>query len=170
MESVSTSRQIASEATNRRNRFWRNAQAAFTIAEVGIAAALLVVGLCGTLVLLTKGMQVTETARNSTIAGQILQSEMERIRLSTWEDVKKLPESPNFPEIVPTGTFSLDEKLKSRFKLYLTTSYTPSRDLTMKDVVLKVTWTDFNGTSHERRLTSRYCKEGLYDFYGPTSR
>lgn len=56
----------------------------FTIIEVVIASAVMVLAISSSLIVLQVGMRAIDNARYTTLAGQILQSQMEKLRLLTW--------------------------------------------------------------------------------------
>lgn len=67
----------------------------FTIIEVMMAAAILVVGFMGMIQALTIGSEMMATARRQTLANQMITQEIEKLRLTDWSS---LP---------PSGTSSL---------------------------------------------------------------
>lgn len=59
----------------------------FTLVEVMMAATILVVGLVGMVQTVTIGSEMLDTSRKQTLAAQIIQTQVERIRLMNWSDV-----------------------------------------------------------------------------------
>lgn len=143
-------------------------QRGFTIFEVMIAAIILVLGITTSLTTLTFGMRAIDTARNTTLAAQIMQSEMENIRLLNWAQITALPASDtvDISSVISSGSASsLDTTLNniiSRFSCTRTIT-TPKTD--MREITLRVTWNGQDGRSHGNSYVTRYCKDGLYDFY-----
>src|SRR3954462_1301399 len=58
--------------------------AGFTIVEVMMAAAILVVGFMGMIQAITIGSEMLATARRQTLAAQIITFETEKLRLVSW--------------------------------------------------------------------------------------
>ena len=114
---------------------------------------------------------VNEVAGHSvpvTLAAQIMQSEMENIRLLNWAQLTALPasETVDIASIVSSGSSStLDATLNniiSKFTCERTIT-TPKTD--MREVTLTISWNGQDGRGHSNSYVTRYCKNGLYDFY-----
>jgi hypothetical protein len=56
----------------------------FTIMEVVIASVVMVLAISSSLIALQQGMRAIDNARYTTLAGQILQSQMEKLRMLSW--------------------------------------------------------------------------------------
>jgi len=63
---------------------------AFTIVEVMIAAIVLALGITTSITTLQGGFQAVDVARNYTYASQVMQSEVERLRLKNWTQMQAL--------------------------------------------------------------------------------
>lgn len=135
-----------------------------------IASAIMVLGITTSLTTLTYGLRAIDTARNSTLAAQIMQSEMENIRLLNWTQVTALPtvELVNISNVISSGSSTaLDATLNniiSKFTCYRVVWQHDTR-ADMRQVYLLVRWNGQDGRQHEKRYYTRYCKDGLYDFY-----
>jgi Tfp pilus assembly protein PilV len=146
----------------------RSRQRGFSIFEVMMASIIMVLGITTSLTTITYGMRAVDTARNTTLAAQIMQSEMENIRLLNWAQLTALPasETVDIAAIVSSGSSStLDATLNniiSKFTCVRTIS-TPKTD--MREVALAISWNGQDGRSHSNSYVTRYCKNGLYDFY-----
>ena len=146
----------------------RHQQQGFTIVEVMVAAIILVLGISTSLTTVVYGMRAVDTARSSTLAAQIMQSEMENIRLLNWAQLTALPASGtvDISSVISSGSSSsLDTTLNniiSKFTCTRTIS-TPKTD--MREITLTVSWNGQDGRSHSNNYITRYCKNGLYDFY-----
>lgn len=142
--------------------------AAFTLVEVAIAAFVLALGIALSIVTIQAGYRTMDDARNLTIASQVLQSELERLRLLPWssdtggESITGLATSET---VDLTSSFTSNAQIAARFTLVRSVAQTSGREATMRDITLTVTWTGFYGVSHSRTFTTRYCKDGLYDYY-----
>jgi Tfp pilus assembly protein PilV len=69
-------------------------QAAFTMVEVMMASVILVVGFMGMIQAVTIGSEMLATARRQTIAAQILDHEIEKLRYADWTTVSSYPTGP----------------------------------------------------------------------------
>ncbi len=130
----------------------------FTILEVAMATFVMALGISTAIIAMQTGFKTLDVSRGTTLASQVLQSEMETLRLSSWGS---LPATGN---IDLTAVFTTDPTLASRFTATRTVSPTPGYD-NMRDITLTVSWTTIDGRSLTRKFFSRYCKDGLYDYY-----
>ena len=105
----------------------------------------------------TIGFRLLEDARLNTLASQVLQSEMERIRLRNWTQLSSLPANEPFaPETAfSAGTFH-------KFTCLRTISDIRSD---MKQVKLTLTWRSMQGRLHTRSYITYVVREGLNDYY-----
>lgn len=119
----------------------------------------------GCIIVIQMGFKSLDNARSSTLAAQIMQSEMERIRLLNWSNITALPASDaiNLSTIFPSGTTST--AMIGKFSAVRTVATVASRDDEMKSITITVTWSGLDGQSHRRSTTTYYCKNGLYDYY-----
>jgi len=122
------------------------------------------------------GFRTVDTARNTTIAGQILQSLVEDLRLQTWTVVSGLPATltgtlSDFDTVsghVQSGSFTVysaaERAILNRFTITRTVA-----DVTgqtgMKVVVFTATWNGIDGRSHTVNYTTYYAQNGLYAYY-----
>jgi Tfp pilus assembly protein PilV len=147
------------------HRRTRRPLAGFTLAEVMMAAGVMAFAISGSIVVIQSGVKAIDNARNTTLASQIIQSEMERIRLLNWSDVDSLGARTNIvlTTIFPPGTTTTT--MNSRFAATRTCTDTAGKVGEMKDITITVTWTGVDGKTHTRTTTGNYCKNGLYDYY-----
>jgi Tfp pilus assembly protein PilV len=147
----------------------RRRTAGFTIVETALAAFVMALGIATSLTALQAGLKATDTARNMTLAGQIIQSEIEIIRLENWSQICALAASGT---IDPTSTIStnsgssLDTLLNTianRFTVTRTVADIAGRT-DIKTITLSVTWTGIDGRSHNLTYQTRYAKDGLADY------
>ena len=146
----------------------RKTQTGFTIVEVMIAAIIMVLGITTSLTTLTFGMRAIDTARNSTLAAQIMQSEMENIRLLNWAQLTALPasETVNISSIISSGSSTtLDATLNNIISKFTCTRTITTPKSNMREITLTVSWNGQDGRAHSNSYITRYCKDGLYDFY-----
>src|SRR4051794_27675334 len=74
--------------TSRRRSFRRTG--GFTIFEVMAAAIVMAFAIATSITTLQRGYRTIDLARSTTIAGQLLQSVMEDLRLQTWAQITTL--------------------------------------------------------------------------------
>lgn len=144
-------------------------RAAFTILEVMMAAIVLALAITTSITTLQHGFLALDTARNTTIAGQIMQSELERMRLKDWATVNAYAAGPT-PLTLVTDSTALDHTsafvpsaaLAQRFTLTRTTSDVHAD---LKQITLTITWRSSDGRTLTRAYPAYYGKNGLYDFF-----
>ncbi len=129
---------------------------AFTFLEVMLAGMVLALGIAGSIVILLRGFQSLDTARNLTAATQVMQNEMERLRLKSWDQIQQLQDSRE------TAVTIAREMAAGHVSC--------SRDIRdirtgMKEIVVTATWQGLDGRAHSARLITRYCQNGLNDYY-----
>jgi hypothetical protein len=144
----------------------------FTIAEVVMATFVLTFAIGSSLIALQSGFNAIDYARCTTLAGQVLQSQMEKLRLLTWA---QLTDTTTGPGANAHHTFSPDNAIGSATQLARFTSYTQTiADApapfasTMKDITLTATWAGLDGQSHSLSYVTRYAQNGISDFFYTT--
>jgi type II secretory pathway pseudopilin PulG len=146
-------------------------RAGFTIVEVGIAALVLALVLSTSLIALQRGFMAIDNARYTTLAGQILQSQMEKLRLLTWTQLTTATGHPT------TGPFTPDLQATTSGQLAnftctqtITDSPAPYTSYTygMKDIVLTATWKGSDGRTRSLTYFTRYGQIGISDFFYTT--
>jgi hypothetical protein len=135
--------------------------------EVALASFVLALGIATSIIALQSGFKFIDVARDTTLASQILQSEIERLRMMSWGTVVALPSS----EKVDLSTmFTSDANLANRFTVVREIAKGPSRENDVRLITLRVTWTSLDGRSHTRSFLAKYIKNGLYDYYYTVAR
>lgn len=127
---------------------------AFTIVEVAVAAAVLALGIASVVTVSQRGLQAFDAARRLSSASQLMQSEMERLRLMSWAQLQALQDSGS-------STVATDGA---------PAGYTCTREIRtlktdMKEITLVATWSGPDGRAHTARLITRYGKTGLNDYF-----
>lgn len=125
-----------------------------------MATFVMLFGVSTSLITMQRGFEAIDTARNITLAAQIMQSEMERIRLLNWSS---LPADDNDVDL--TAFFTNNPALADKFTLTRIVADVSGKVGEMKTVTLTVDWTGATGSPHQRRFLTRYTKDGLYDYY-----
>ncbi len=140
----------------------RGAQAGFTILEVAMATFVMAMGIATSIIAMQAGFKHLDLARGTTLSSQIIQSELERIRLMSWTGVTALPASATFDG----GTsFSTSSKVVGKFSVTRTVTADAARPTEARDIVVRVTWNGYDGRAHARSFNCTYVKNGLYDYY-----
>ena len=148
--------------TRPNSRASRRPDGGFTILEVALATFVLTLGIGSSLIGLQAGFKQIDLARGTTLASQIIQSEMERIRMLNWSAVSALPASETFDG----GTnFTTSPDVVGKFSVTRTTAVDSSRPTEVMNINVSVNWKTYDGRSHRRTFNSVYAKNGLYDFF-----
>jgi type II secretory pathway pseudopilin PulG len=139
----------------------RRTSAAFTILEVMMAAAVMALSITTSLTTLQRGFVTLDSARKITLAGQIMQSEFERMRLEDWATISAYPASSDLTSQI-AATYAATAAI--------TRSFTVMRAVTdvhadMKQITLTTGWTTYDGRPLSRSYTTCYGKNGLYDYF-----
>jgi Tfp pilus assembly protein PilV len=142
------------------------AAAGFTVIEVFFASFVMIFGITSAILVMQSGLRALDTARNTTLASQIIQSEMERVRLLSWGAVNALPQSATIrvDDILPSDLANISD-LRSRFSVTRAANDVAGKIGEMKEISVTVTWRGLDRQSHVRTSTTHYCKEGLYAYY-----
>jgi len=118
---------------------------------------------------LQRGFLALDTARHTTAAGQIMQSELERMRLKDWATVNAYAAGPTTltlvtttGELTHTTAFVPDTTLARRFTL---TRSAEDVHTDMKKITFTIAWRSTDGRTLSRAYSAYYGKNGLYDFY-----
>ena len=129
----------------------------FTLVEVMAALTVLILVLVSSIAAITIGFRLLEDARFSTLASQVLQSEMENLRLKNWTQLSTVPTS---------GSFTVDSDINTAsFGRFTCTRSISDVRTDMKQVTLSVTWRSMDGRAHSRQYTTYIGKDGLNDYY-----
>jgi hypothetical protein len=149
-------------------RAGRASRRAFTIVEVSMAAGIMALAIATSITTMQRAFLALDTARNVSLAGQIMQDEIERMRLKDWTTINGYAAGPvtldidlKFDEAVRTAA-NATARIRDRFTLTRTTSLEHAG---MKKVILTITWQGFDRRTHSRSYTTFYGENGLYDFF-----
>jgi Tfp pilus assembly protein PilV len=141
------------------NRRSLRSRRGFTILEVALAAAVMALALTTSITTMQRGFLSLDTARNLTIAGQIMQSEFEKMRMQPWSTIDAYGSS---------DPVTIDSSFTSN--AFIGTRFTLTRNATLirtglKQITLTITWKSYDGRSLSRSYTSYYGQNGLYDYF-----
>jgi hypothetical protein len=142
----------------------------FTIVEVAMATAIMTLVLGTALITLARGFDSMDTARCLSYASQIMQSELEKMRLTSWGNgttagtgtsgVTAYPTTATNVTIDPNWANVGD--VSNRMTMTRTASDVHTG---MIQVTLTISWTTHDGHALSRSYTTYYGKNGLYDYF-----
>jgi Tfp pilus assembly protein PilV len=142
----------------------RKKKAGFSILEVMFAAIVMAFAIVTSITTMQRSYLSLDTARNITIAGQIMQSELEKMRLRDWSVINGYATSPTTLTI--DSSFTSNPIVGSRFSLVRTiTDIATGTSDGMKQITLTVTWTSYDKRQLSRSYSSYYGQNGLYDYF-----
>jgi Tfp pilus assembly protein PilV len=136
-------------------------RAGFTIFEVMMSTAILSLAIATSVTTLQRGYANLDSARNMVLAGQIMQTEIEKLRMSDWATVYAYADNTDTTATVDS-VFTSNAAIGNRFTMIRRCS-TPQTG--MKQITFTITWRNFDGRSLSRSYTTYYCQNGLYDFF-----
>ncbi len=137
---------------------WRS-KAGVSMIEVIIAVLVLGAVVASTITAMRSGFTMIQLARDNTMASQILQSEMENLRLMSWNELIQLEEVEQFQ----VGE-DFDASIAARYEATRRIFEDENRE-GVKEVELEVQWTNLNGAQHRRVYRTTFTKNGLNDYY-----
>jgi Tfp pilus assembly protein PilV len=143
----------------------------FAIIEVAMATFVLAFGIATATIVLQTGFKALNVARDSTLASQIIQSEIERLRLWPWSKsspastIDSITELPTSDTVSLSTMFSASTALASKFTVTRTVLPDGSRPDDVRYITVTVSWKSYDGRDHTRAFTTMYAKNGLYDYY-----
>ncbi|MBC8008789.1 MAG: hypothetical protein H7067_01670 [Burkholderiales bacterium] len=146
--------------------------AGFTLVEVMMASLVMVLAITSAILVIQSGFKALDTARNTTLASQIMQSEMERIRLLSWSDIVAMPEkgNVNLANIFPRDTAEQRKVYEAIIQTFVPTptfetTYLEGNDNQVRVITVNVSWEGLDGVRRNRSSFTQYCKDGLYAYY-----
>lgn len=152
-----------------RARLRARASAGFTLVEIMVASFVMLFAISSSIIVMQSGFKALDTARKTTLAAQIMQSEMERIRMLSWTSVSNETAGPiDLAKIFPQNT-----EVEKQILTQMQSVFTAERTVTLLsayadeivEIGVSIRWKGIDGVSHERSSNTRYCKDGLYAYY-----
>jgi type II secretory pathway pseudopilin PulG len=150
----------------------------FTIVEVMVAATVMVLAISSSIIVLQHGLRAIDTARYTTLAGQILQSQMEKLRLLTWAQLTNTTYGPSAtayatftPDITSVATAQINRFFVGSDSGKCSQSIVaapPPYDSTLKKITLTANWVGLDGRTHSLSYISYYGHNGISDFFYTT--
>lgn len=148
----------------------RRGNAGFTILEVALAAFVMILGIGSSMIAMQSGFKALDVARDTTLASQILQSEIERLRLMAWHNpttpaIDSICELPASETVNLATMFASNSAIAAKFQVTRTVTVDDSRPADVRFITVNATWKSYDGRVHTRSFKSMYAKNGLYDYY-----
>ncbi len=136
----------------------------FTIFEVGMAAAVMAFALVTSITVIQRGFMALDTARNITYAAQIMQNEMEKMRLQNWATISTYPATATAVTIDSAFTTTA---IGARFIGMTRTAENvhTGTNAGMVKITLTVSWKSVDGRTLSRSYITYYGQNGLYDYF-----
>lgn len=130
-----------------------------------VAGFVLTFAITTAITVMQRGFLSLDTARNITIAGQIMQSEFEKMRLRDWSVIGAYAvDTPT--AVTVDASFTSNSFIGTRFGMVRTVTEIPTTTgIGMRQVTLTVTWQNYDGRTVSRSYTSYYGQNGLYDYF-----
>jgi len=143
---------------------------AFTILEVTMASFVMALGIATSIVAMQTGFKQIDVARGTTISSQIIQSEMERLRMMPWsktsttavDSITELPASETFDGAT---YFSSNPDIVGKYTVTRAVVDDSTRPGKVRDITISVRWQSYDLRWHQRSFTAIYAQNGLYDYY-----
>ncbi len=130
-----------------------------TLTEVMIGACVLALVLGGALLVIQRNYRFLATARDLTIATQILQNETEHLRLANWTTISGYPTASTTLTVDPSFA---GNALGQRFTLTRSVTVVQTDLL---DLTFTVRWTSPEGKRLRRSIHVQCAKHGLNELF-----
>lgn len=127
-----------------------------------MATFVMTFGIASTIIAMQAGFKMIDVARGTTLASQVAQSEMERIRMLSWADIAAMPAQE---QVNLSTVFTTDPALAAQFTMIRLAQDVVGKETSQREITLRVTWRSYDGRPHQRTFRTRYSKNGLYDYY-----
>lgn len=131
---------------------------AFSLVEVMAASCVLMLGLGGTVLTVKNSLATISHSRHLGAASQIMQSEIERLRLRNWTQLQAIQDSGD--NTVPTTGLAS----AANANISCTRQIRDLRD-GLKEITVETRWGGSDGRAHSARLVTRYARSGLNDYF-----
>ena len=141
----------------------------FTIVEVMMATVVMAFAITTSITTMQRAFLALDSARNLTLAGQIMVSEMEEIRMLGWDEVAAFDLSPTVTTLTLGTNFTSNPQIGTRFSLTRTVSLPDAANPSIRQIMLTVTWSGYDGRRLSRSYTTHYARYGIHDYLYNTS-
>lgn len=127
-----------------------------------MASFIMAFGIATSIIAMQSGYKHIDLARGTTLASQIIQSEMERLRMMSWTMINALPASETFDGAT---FFSEHANIEDVYTITRTVTDDSTRPGEIKNINISVRWRTYDQRWHQRSFNAIYAKNGLYDYY-----
>ena len=129
-----------------------------------MAAAVMAFALISSITVIQRGFMAIDTARSITYAAQIMQNEMEKMRLQNWATVSTY--SATATPVTIDSAFTATA-IGARFIGMTRTAATihTGTNAGMVKITLTVSWKTVDGRTLSRSYITYYGQNGLYDYF-----
>ena len=165
-------KRFQSQAPSAASRPRRTDSRGFTLVEVVMASMVLLFGIATSIVGMQIGYRSLDLARTLTLSAQVLQSEMELVRMKAWGDIATLASDPDgtaplqkFETMFVNAAMPRDFKLTRAVADPKTIIVGTGTETVMRQITVTATWKTVDGITHTRSTSTQYCREGLNDYY-----
>jgi len=142
---------------------------AFTLIEVMLAVVIVGVEFVSLYVAISQGFAVVQSARENLRATQIMQEQVEIIRVLDWDKVTTTPSPWNFASsFYPAGGTNQGQGLTYSGTIAVTDAPVPAAySADMRLVVVSLAWTNGANSrvSRNRELRTLVSRYGLHNYY-----
>ncbi len=142
-----------------RPRRFRPAARAFTLMEVAVTTFVLALAITTAITTMQRAFSNLDTARNISTASALLQTEVEKERLLSWDKISDARYQPTLD-----AAYLRNPDIAGRFSLSRTVVEVPGHSAQMVQVTLTARWRSYDGRSLSRSFTTYFTQGGLYDF------
>ena len=101
-----------------------------------------------------------DAARGVTYAAEMMQSELEKMRMLNWTTVSAYPSTATTVTI--NSSFTGNASIGNRFTLTRTATTVRSG---MLMITLTISWRGYDASLHRRSYVTYYGQNGLYDYF-----
>jgi Tfp pilus assembly protein PilV len=136
----------------------------FTVMEVMLAAFILALVIATSITTLQRAFLSLDSARNLTLAGQIMQHELEKVRLKDWATVSAYTSVDDLTiDPVFTSNSYIANLIAHRGLRLSREVSVPETDIVQ--LTYTVTWRNYDGRELSRSYVTYYARYGMYDFF-----
>jgi len=133
----------------------------FTILEAMMAATVMLFAISTSITTMQRAFQSIDSARNLTVAAQILQMEKEKMRMCNWATVTAYPASPTLLTLDPS--FTSNPKIGTRFTVERSASIVAGSP-NLLQLTYTISWRNYDGRLLARSNSTYYSRYGIYDY------
>ena len=131
-----------------------------------MAAGVMALAITTAITTMQQAFLALDSARNITLAGQVMQSQIERLRMKSWTVIEAYQRETQPKQLVAAD---FDLALTRDYPGFLS-RFTVTRQITdagtdLKEISLTMTWRGYDGRPASRSYKSYYGRNGLYDYF-----